>query len=185
VTSHRRQSRLYLGGWDCGRWKRNCGLRKIPKIPSRQRSLSQRFSKTAKQHFFVPTPSKKEENAKLWRTWQTSFFHVKPLSKKPSFWKLALKMPTWQPRYKKPFVKKNFRVTVYETRLTHKLLNRTTNLSSSKSVISDRYSDVASPKIFGGAKCMILGEWHYFIWKNAFQSTKWLYFPKFLGEWPL
>jgi len=30
----------------------------------------------------------------------------------------------------------------------------------------------SQPKIWGGAKCMILGEQHYFVWKNAFQSTK-------------
>ena len=35
-------------------------------------------------------------------------------------------------------------------------------------------------KQFGGAKCVILGEWHYFVWKNASQST-WLYFPKIWG----
>jgi len=40
-------------------------------------------------------------------------------------------------------------------------------------------SGVASPKIWerpkklgGGAKCLILGEKHYFVWKNASQSTK-------------
>jgi len=32
---------------------------------------------------------------------------------------------------------------------------------------------------------MILGEQHYFVWKNASQSTKWLYFPKTWGAWPL
>jgi len=49
-----------------------------------------------------------------------------------------------------------------------------------------KISDVASPKIGGGAKCLILGEEHYFVWKNASQSTKWLYFPKIWGgAWPL
>jgi len=40
-----------------------------------------------------------------------------------------------------------------------------------------RDSGVASPKIcggtfFGGAKCLILGKYHYFVWKNASRSTK-------------
>ena len=48
-------------------------------------------------------------------------------------------------------------------------------------------SGVASLKIagggnWGGAECMILGEQHYFVWKNASQSTKWLYFPKIWGD---
>jgi len=38
---------------------------------------------------------------------------------------------------------------------------------------------------FGEAKCFILGEWDYFVWKNASQSTKWLYFLKIGGAWPL
>jgi len=33
----------------------------------------------------------------------------------------------------------------------------------------------------GGAKCMISGEQHYFLWKNVSQSTKWLYFPEIFG----
>ena len=46
-------------------------------------------------------------------------------------------------------------------------------------------SGVASPKI-GGPKCLILGEQHYFVSKNASQSTKWLYFLKIWGgRWPL
>jgi len=45
---------------------------------------------------------------------------------------------------------------------------------------------VASPEIWGGPKCLILGEQHYFVWKNASQSTKWLYFLRFGGSpWPL
>jgi len=30
-------------------------------------------------------------------TCQTPFFNAKQLSKRPNFWNLALKMPTWQP----------------------------------------------------------------------------------------
>ena len=53
--------------------------------------------KNAKQCFFVPTASKKgQKNAKLWRTCQTMFFHAKQLQKRPNFWNLAIKMPTWQ-----------------------------------------------------------------------------------------
>jgi len=40
---------------------------------------------------------KRPKNAKLWRTCQTPFFHAKQLQKRPNFWNLALKMPTWQP----------------------------------------------------------------------------------------
>jgi len=47
-------------------------------------------------------------------------------------------------------------------------------------------SGIASPRILGGPKCLILGEKHYFVWKNAYQSTKWLYVLKtFGGTWPL
>jgi len=52
-------------------------------------------------------------------------------------------------------------------------------------------SGVANPKIWRGQKCwlgpkcMILGEWHYFVWKNASRRTKWLYFQTFGGPWPL
>ena len=49
-----------------------------------------------------------------------------------------------------------------------------------KSVICD-CCGVASPEI-GGAKCLIFGEKHYFIWKNASQSTQWLYLPKTWGS---
>ena len=41
-------------------------------------------------------------------------------------------------------------------------------------------SGVASPEIWEGPKCLILGEWPYFVWKNASQSTKW---PSFLKIW--
>jgi len=33
-------------------------------------------------------------------------------------------------------------------------------------------SGVASPEIWGGPKCLILGKQHYFVWKNASQGTK-------------
>jgi len=33
----------------------------------------------------------------------------------------------------------------------------------------------------GGAKCLIIGEKHYFVWDTASQSTKWLYVPKSWG----
>jgi len=36
----------------------------------------------------------------------------------------------------------------------------------------------------GGAKCLILGEKHYFLWDTASQSTKWLDILKCLGTWP-
>ena len=48
-------------------------------------------------------------------------------------------------------------------------------------------SGVTSPKIWGRSKklgwpkCLIFGEKHYFVWKNASQSTKSLYFPKMWG----
>jgi len=34
----------------------------------------------------------------------------------------------------------------------------------------------SQPRNLGGAKFLILGEKHYFVWKNASQSTKLLYF---------
>jgi len=44
----------------------------------------------------------------------------------------------------------------------------------------------SQPKNLGGPKCLILGEEHYFVWKNASQSTKWLYFLKIRGvAWSL
>jgi len=36
----------------------------------------------------------------------------------------------------------------------------------------------SQPRNFGEAKCLILGKQHYFLWKNASQSTKRLYFLK-------
>jgi len=39
---------------------------------------------------------KRPKNAKLGRTCKTPLFHAKPLQKRPNFWNLALKMPTWQ-----------------------------------------------------------------------------------------
>jgi len=47
--------------------------------------------------FHANTIKKGQKNAKLRHTCQTPFFHAKPLSKRPNFWNLALKMPTWQP----------------------------------------------------------------------------------------
>jgi len=42
--------------------------------------------------------------------------------------------------------------------------------------------DLVGARNFGGGpKCLILGEWHYFVWKNASQSTKWLCFLKIFG----
>ena len=40
----------------------------------------------------------------------------------------------------------------------------------------------SQPRNLGGPKYLILGEWHYFVWKNASQSTNWLYFLNILGE---
>ena len=48
-------------------------------------------SKKVKQCFFMPTPSKKAKQLPNYDV------HAKPLSKRPNFWNLALKMPTWQP----------------------------------------------------------------------------------------
>jgi len=56
--------------------------------------------KNAKQYFSLPTPWKKAKNTKLWRSWQTPFFSWQTTSKRPNFWNLALKMPTWQPCWK-------------------------------------------------------------------------------------
>jgi len=46
--------------------------------------------------------------------------------------------------------------------------------SWSRSFDQDSVSSVATPKIWGGLKCLILGESRYFAWATAFQSTKWL-----------
>jgi len=47
-----------------------------------------------------------------------------------------------------------------------------------------RTSGVASRKVGGGPKCLILGEKHYFVWDTASKTTKWLYVPKIFGVWP-
>jgi len=54
----------------------------------------------------------------------------------------------------------------------------------------EKASGVASSRIwgekFGGPKCLILGEYHHFVWKNASQSTKRLYVLKICGgAWSL
>jgi len=46
-------------------------------------------------------------------------------------------------------------------------------------------SGVSRPRISGRANCLILVEKHYFVWKNASQSTKRLYVLKILGAWHL
>jgi len=87
-------------------------------IPRRQQQLSQRFQKKRQTMFFHANTIKKgQKNAKLWRTCQTPFFHAKPLRKRPNFWNLALKMPTWQPCTQPhcqtllhTFVKSNFKI---------------------------------------------------------------------------
>jgi len=46
--------------------------------------------KDVKQHFLLPTPTKKVRNdTKLWRTYQTAFSHAKPLQKRAIFWNFA------------------------------------------------------------------------------------------------
>jgi len=54
-------------------------------------------SKKCQTMFFqANTILKGQKNANLWRTCQTPFFQIKPLWKRPNFWNLASKMPTWQ-----------------------------------------------------------------------------------------
>jgi len=55
------------------------------------------FKKCQTMFFHANTIKKGQKNAKLWRTCQTPFFHAKQLQKRPNFWNLALKVPTWQP----------------------------------------------------------------------------------------
>ena len=46
--------------------------------------------------------------------------------------------------------------------------------------------NLGGAKELGGLKCLILGKYHYLLWKNASQCTKWLWFLKVLGgAWPL
>ena len=46
-------------------------------------------------------------------------------------------------------------------------------------------SGVASPKFFGGPKCLILDEQQYFVWDTASQSTKWLHMLTIWEAWAL
>jgi len=71
---------------------------------------------------------------------------------------------------------------------------RVEDVSFQSPLLAPAYSGVANPiiwygpKYLGRSKCLILGEWHHFVWKNTSQSTKWQYVVKLCGAplslWP-
>jgi len=95
VTSLIRLSRLYVREWDRGRKERTFVLRKSYMIPNRQQQRARGF-KNAKQCFHATT-IKKAKKRQTMTYMPNTIFSCQTTKKRPNFWNLALKMPTWQP----------------------------------------------------------------------------------------